>query len=167
MWADDEKGALFDRASEAPKGVVGRNGTGQPYGHSLCERRTFPTLYVSRRVRGMSKKFLLRAEDIQEIAPGLGACYASDHITVEGRKVGFMYREEPDNDVDSGWRFLSGSESQEYLDDSNNLQIYDVNTIANYDQGVVAFLSAPSGSAFARTASGEFVADEQHDDDDV
>jgi hypothetical protein len=50
----------------------------------------------------MSKKFLLRADEILEIAPGLGACYASDHITVEGQKVGFMYREEPDNDVDSG-----------------------------------------------------------------
>ncbi|MBB5204871.1 hypothetical protein HNQ51_002185 [Inhella inkyongensis] len=115
----------------------------------------------------MSTKFLLRADEIREIAPGHGACYASDHITVDGQKVGFMYREEPDNDVDSGWRFLSGNESQEYLDDSNNLQIYDVNTIANYDQGIVALLSAPCGSAFARTASGEFVVDDQPHDDDV
>jgi hypothetical protein len=115
----------------------------------------------------MSKKFLLRADEIQQIAPGIGACYASDHITVEGQKVGFMYREEPDNEVDSGWRFLSGSESQEYLDDSNNLQIYDVNTIANYDLGIVDFLSAPLGSAFARTASGEFVAYDRPDDDGV
>ena len=115
----------------------------------------------------MSTKFLLRADEIREIAPGHGACYASDHITVDGKKVGFMYREEPDNDVDSGWRFLSGNESQEYLDDSNNLQIYDVNTIANYDQGIVALLSAPCGSAFARTASGDFVVDDQPHDDDV
>ena len=115
----------------------------------------------------MSKKFLLRADEIREIAPGLGACYASDQITVEGQKVGFMYREEPDNAVDSGWRFLSGNESQEYLDDSKNLQIYDVNTIANYDQGIVAFLSASFGSAFARTASGEFVAEDPPDDDDA
>ena len=123
--------------------------------------------YVSRKVRGMTEKFLLRAVEIREIAPGLGACYASDHITVEGQKVGFMYREEPDNEVDSGWRFLSGNESQDYLDDSENLQMYDVNTIANYDQSIVAFLSAPFGSAFARTAAGEFVADNQSNDDDI
>jgi hypothetical protein len=44
MWADDEKGAWFEPRGEAPKGVVGRNGTGQPCGHSLRESRTFPTL---------------------------------------------------------------------------------------------------------------------------
>jgi hypothetical protein len=44
MWADYEKGAWFEPRGEAPKGVVGRNGTGQPCGHSLRESRTFPTL---------------------------------------------------------------------------------------------------------------------------
>jgi hypothetical protein len=71
-------------------------------------------------------------------------------ITVGGHKVGYMYREEPDFDVDSGWRFLAGVESQEYLDDPDNLTIYDVNTIANYDPDVIPFLDAPLGSAFAR-----------------
>ena len=33
-------------------------------------------------------------------------------ITVDGYPVGFMYREEP-NDVDGGWRFFSGKESQD------------------------------------------------------
>ena len=113
----------------------------------------------------MSKKFHLRSDQIRDIVPGLGACYASDHITVEGRKVGFMYREEPDNDADSGWRFLSGAESQEYLDDPEHLEIYDVNTIANYDEDIVAFLSAPLGSAYGRTVSGEFVAEDMSDDD--
>ena len=43
----------------------------------------------------MSKKFLLTANEIRPIATGYGSCFASDHITVEGHKVGFMYREEP------------------------------------------------------------------------
>ena len=71
-------------------------------------------------------------------------------ITVDGRKVGFMYREEPDNDVDSGWRFVSGFESQEYMEDAENHAIYDVNTIANYDPEIVPLLDAPIGSAFER-----------------
>ena len=113
----------------------------------------------------MSKKFILRADELREIVPGLGACFASDHITVEGRKVGYMYREEPDNETDSGWRFLSGFESQEYLDDSKNLEIYDINTIANYDDDIVPFLTAPIGSTFTRTESGEFVADNLPNDE--
>ena len=108
----------------------------------------------------MSKPFLIPASAIRDIATGYGACFASDQITVEGQQVGFMYREKPDNNFDSGWRFLSGHETQEYLDDPDNLSIYDVNTIANYDAQIVAYLSAPIGSAFSRSSSGDFVPDE-------
>lgn len=99
----------------------------------------------------MKKAFRLSASDIKPIAPGLGSCMATDHITVSGRKVGYMYRDYPDNEIDSGWRFMSGTESQKYMDDPSNLEIYDVNTIANYDPAIVPYLAAPVGSAFERT----------------
>jgi len=97
------------------------------------------------------KDFKLRAEDIKDLATGRGACFATDMITVEGHKVRFMYREKPDMDVDSGWRFFSGFESDEYVDDPNNTAIYDINTIANYDPDIIPLLDAPIGSAFERT----------------
>lgn len=75
---------------------------------------------------------------------------ATDMITVEGRKVAFMYREEPDNDIDSGWRFMSGHESPEYMDDADNHGVYDVNTVANYDPDIIPFLDSPPGSTFER-----------------
>ena len=75
---------------------------------------------------------------------------------MDGRPVGFMYREPPDGPHDSGWRFLSGSESQEYLDRSENLAMYDVNTIANYDPDIVRYLDAPIGSAYGRDDRGAF-----------
>ena len=71
-------------------------------------------------------------------------------ITVEGRKVAFMYREAPDHDVDSGWRFLTGHESDEYMNDPDHHAVYDVNTIANYDPDIIPFLDSPIGSAFER-----------------
>jgi hypothetical protein len=89
------------------------------------------------------------------LAEGYGGCIATDMITVEGRKVRFMYRKEPDNDVDSGWCFTAGSESDEYMDDAANLAIYDVNTIANYDPDIIPFLDAPIGSAFEREDADE------------
>jgi len=97
-----------------------------------------------------SKKFFLAGDAIKPLATGHGACVASDMITVEGRKVAFMYREDPDEDVDSGWRFVSGLESDEYMDDPDNHGLYDVNTIANYDPDIIEFLDAPVGSAFER-----------------
>jgi hypothetical protein len=108
------------------------------------------------------KQFRLRADQIRPIATGYGACFATDMITVDGRRVVFMYREAPDRDIDSGWRFMSGSESDEYMNNADNHAIYDVNTIANYDPDTVPFLNAPVGSAFERENDvGEFV--EVHD----
>lgn len=52
---------------------------------------------------------------------------------------------------------MSGLESDEYLNDPDNLAIYDVNTIANYDPDIIPFLDAPIGSAFERNSeSGQF-----------
>jgi hypothetical protein len=107
-------------------------------------------------VSGEFKRFRLNAADIRPLAEGFGSCIASDHITVEGKPVGFMYRESPDHPHDSGWRFLSGAESQDYLDKSENLAMYDVNTIANCDPSIIQFLGAPEGSAFGRASGGQF-----------
>mgnify|MGYP002784937675 CR=1 FL=1 len=104
----------------------------------------------------MNKRFRLSPEEIRPIAQGYGACIASDRITVYGQRVGFMYRESPDGPNDSGWRFFSGDESQEYADEPGNFAIYDVNTIANYDESIVPFLSAAAGKAYARGADGKF-----------
>jgi hypothetical protein len=94
------------------------------------------------------KKFFLSAEDIKPVATGRGSCLASDRITVDGQPVGFMYREPPDDDTDSGWRFFAGDETVEYSDDARNFELYDVNTIANYDPKIVKFLDSPVYSAF-------------------
>jgi hypothetical protein len=70
-----------------------------------------------------------------------------------------MYRDLPDNDVDSGWRFFSGEETQQYVDDPANSGIYNVNTIANYDPAIIPHLEAPVFSAFERSQdTNEFVA---------
>lgn len=98
------------------------------------------------------KTFKLKVEEIKPLATGHGGCIASDMITVRGKPVGFMYREaEPDNEMDSGWRFMSGLEDQDYMDEADNHGIYDVNTIANYDPTIIPFLDAPPGSVFERT----------------
>ena len=96
------------------------------------------------------KQFKLRADQIVCLIPASGSCLASDQITVQGLPVGFMYREPPDNETDSGWRFLSGKETQEYLDEPGNLAIYDLNTIANYGRAIVAHLNSEMGVQLER-----------------
>jgi hypothetical protein len=103
-----------------------------------------------------TRKFKLRADQIRTIAPGYGLCFATDRIMVEGQRVGFMYREAPDRDPDSGWRFLAGDESDAYLNNADNLALYDVNILANYDPDIIRLLDAPAGSAFERGEDGTF-----------
>lgn len=99
-----------------------------------------------------SKIFKIPGDQIKQLIPNMGGCFATDHITVLGKKVGYMYRESADRAEDSGWRFFSGEESQAYVDDSSNTSIYAVNTIANYDPAIIPHLDSPAGSAFGRVA---------------
>ena len=65
----------------------------------------------------------MKAEDVKPLLSdwkGADGCIATNRITVEGCKVGYCYREKPDGDWDSGWRFTAGDESDEYMDDPNN-----------------------------------------------
>jgi hypothetical protein len=100
------------------------------------------------------REFYLSPDQIRPLAVNLGGCFATDRITYDGAPVGYMYREKADFDGDSGWRFLSGDESDEYLGDAANLHIYDVNIIANYSPDIIPHLGAPVGSAFLRDAQG-------------
>lgn len=76
----------------------------------------------------------------------------SDKITVEGMKVGYMYRDAPDEDIenDSGWRFMSGTETEEYADDIDNSEIVSLNTVANYDPAIMPYLKSKAGTELER-----------------
>ena len=55
--------------------------------------------------------------------------------------------------------FLAGDEFDDYVNDPDNLAIYDVNTVANCDPAIIPLLDAPVGSAFSRNPSGQLVPD--------
>ena len=86
------------------------------------------------------------------LAVNKGGCTATNRITVDGKKVGWMYRQMPHRHhaVDNGWSFFAGDESAEYLNDISNSNVYDTNTIANYDPDIIPFLDSPPFSAFER-----------------
>lgn len=92
---------------------------------------------------------------------GPSGCFATDHITVLGKKVGWCYREQPtEGRPDSGWRFFSGEESEDYVNDAQNTEVYDLNTICNYDPDILPLLTAPVGTAYMRGPDGKFHAEQ-------
>ena len=70
--------------------------------------------------------------------------------------MGYCYREKPDGNWDSGWRFTAGDESDEYMDDPNNAGIYKLNTICNDDPDIIPLLHTPAPCAFERDENGVF-----------
>ena len=96
------------------------------------------------------KPYLLSGDEIQQLIPNIGGCFVTDRILVDGERVGYMYREEPDFAEDSGWRFLAGDETDEYMDDQWNTGIVQVNTVCNYDRDIIVLLDSSPGSAFTR-----------------
>ena len=108
---------------------------------------------------GRNRDYHVKAEDVKSLLPdwkGVDGCIATNRITVEGCKVGYCYREKPDGDWDSGWRFTAGDESEEYMDDPNNAGIYKLNTICNDDHDIIPLLHTPAPCAFARDENGVF-----------
>ena len=79
-----------------------------------------------------------------------GYVLATKILVENRRKVRFMYREQPDNENDSGWRFFTGDEDQAYVNDPQHIGIYDINTILSIDRSVEKHLNAPVGAALER-----------------
>ena len=104
----------------------------------------------------IGKIFKLKPHEIVPVALGLGGCLATDRIVVDGARVGFMYRETPSREQDSGWRFFAGDEDESYMANSGRHGVYDVNTIVNYDPDISPFLDSPYGSRFERDVEGNF-----------
>lgn len=96
-------------------------------------------------------------ENLLQNWEGARNCFATNRIIVEGKKIGFMYRDIPKKEKeDSGWRFIAGDESSEYMADENNFGLYDLNLLCNYDPDIIPFLNSEYGKSYYRDENGIF-----------
>lgn len=105
------------------------------------------------------KQFYLQPEQIERLVADTRGCLSTDRIVVDGERVGFLYREEPTQEADSGWRFMVGDETPEYMAQASNVGVYALNTLCNYERSIIELLESPPGTAFAREeGDDEFIA---------
>lgn len=79
-----------------------------------------------------------------------GICMITRYILDEVHPVGFMYREEPEEELDSGWRFLSGFEDDAYMELEDNTVIVDVDLVLVLDPLIKKYLHLPYGTELER-----------------
>lgn len=77
-------------------------------------------------------------------------CLISARAVKENR-IGRMYREEPlPGKPDSGWRFLTGDETEEELQNPNDKSVCLLNVVCNICPDIMAYLFAEKGREFIR-----------------
>ena len=85
---------------------------------------------------------------------GSMGCFVTKRALSEGN-MGYMYRDEPAPGYpDSGWRFLVGDESDEYIDNPDNTSVCVLNTVYNFWPDAMAYLHAAVGRRFGRQKNG-------------
>lgn len=99
--------------------------------------------------------------DIEDPVPSITEkyikrCYVSNRVLYDGEKVGYLYREAPDNDTDSGWRFMVDDETEDCLNDTVNLSHVSIGAVLREDNSFIHLLDHEADIAFARNGAGEF-----------
>ncbi|MHC1703971.1 MAG: DUF2185 domain-containing protein [Tenuifilaceae bacterium] len=97
-----------------------------------------------------NNNYKIKIGDIKDLINPMGYCYASDKITIDGLPVGYMYREKSEDEEDSGWRFYSGTETEEYVEKEHHFMMFDLNYLANCDPTIIPYLKAKKGIEFER-----------------
>ncbi len=78
-------------------------------------------------------------------------------VATDRQKVRWMYREEPTEPADSGWRFFSGDEAENFSEDPENFEFHPLDFVTEIDPSVAAHLERAAPVAFERErADGEF-----------
>ncbi|MDR0427496.1 MAG: DUF2185 domain-containing protein [Dysgonamonadaceae bacterium] len=62
--------------------------------------------------------------------------------------IGYCYRDEPETKIDSGWRFLYGDESEEYLDNPSHVEVVYPEEMLSINPALDLILAAPTGAEF-------------------
>lgn len=99
-----------------------------------------------------SDETVKRMEAVEERYFGIFAQFAivSRRVLDDGRPVGFLYREAPDNSVDSGWRVFAGDESRAYTNKAGNAQAVPLRELVDRDKALEEIFRTPAPCAFER-----------------
>lgn len=83
-------------------------------------------------------------------------CVVTKNIVCDGEKVGFLMRDKHDQEHDSGWFITTGTETEEYMDNDDNLTYATLSEVLKIDSSIASLLERKYGSAFFRNENGNF-----------
>ena len=88
--------------------------------------------------------------------PPIGGLMVSKKVVDENIKPRFMYREKRTRPEDSGWRIFTGFETDEYINNPENIGIYNPSTILKIDPSIENILLKGIGSVYEKKDNSEW-----------
>lgn len=83
-------------------------------------------------------------QEMKNYITGVGACLVTKSLLNYETKLKWIFREE--NGIGNGWVAFGESDTQAYVDNADNYEIVDFNTLANIEPSVLHILYMPFGS---------------------
>jgi hypothetical protein len=77
-------------------------------------------------------------------------CFVTRRVLYDGELAGYLYREEAEQEDDSGWRIMAGDEDEAYMDEADNIFYVSLGAVLNCDDSFVHLLDAAVESRFER-----------------
>jgi hypothetical protein len=81
-----------------------------------------------------------------EFIRNAGGCIVSNNILSGQGKLKWLFREEPVNKDDNGWRFFSEVDDDKFINSPENLTVCDFNTVAEIEPAILGIYHFPIGS---------------------
>ena len=75
-----------------------------------------------------------------------GSCIVTKSILNAETKFRWLFREEPLNNIDTGWMAFGDSDNDEYVNDPKNLSVVDLNTLINIEPTILNVYEMPVGT---------------------
>ena len=75
-----------------------------------------------------------------------GSCIVTKSILNGETKFRWLFREEPLNNIDTGWMAFGDSDNDEYVNDPKNLTVVDLNTLINIEPTILNVYEMPVGT---------------------
>ena len=117
---------------------------------------------VRLRVELGAPEIVARTERFEQLwfGPMAELALVSTRVLHDAAPVGWLYREEPDREGDSGWRVFAGDESRAFVDEPANAAAVPLRELLRIDEALEALFRTAAPAAYQRTPDGDFVAAE-------
>ena len=83
---------------------------------------------------------------MKKYVENVGSCIITKSLLNGETKLRWLFREEPLNNIDTGWIAFGDSDNNDYVNNPKNLTVVDLNTLANIEPTILNVYKMPIGT---------------------